>query len=114
MYLQGTRCIMSGKGLVKASITELERAVRSRESKMNFKKGSFQNKMYYKSLSFVIGIQVSLKIYLDSRTQKKTCREDNKRNSLEVRCAKQIEITFDKIVRNFVSYVTPVNKKLKN
>ena len=51
---------MSSKGLVKASITELERAVRSRESKMNFKKGTFQNKMYYKSLSFVIGIQVSL------------------------------------------------------
>ena len=46
MYLQGTRCMMSSKGLVKASITELEKAVRSRESKMNFKKGTFQNKMY--------------------------------------------------------------------
>ena len=104
---------MSSKGVVIASITELERAVGSRESKKNFEKGFFQNKMYYKGLSFVIGIQVSLKVYLDSRTQKKTCREDNKRNSLEVRCANQIEITFDKIVRNSVSYVTPVNKELK-
>ena len=53
--------MMSSKGLVKASITELERMVRSREPKMIFKKGTFQNKMYYKSLSFVIGNQVSLK-----------------------------------------------------
>ena len=104
---------MSSKGVVIASITELERAIGSRESNKNCKNGTFRNKMYYKSLSFVIGIQVSLKFYLVSRTQKKTCREDNKRTSLEVRCANQIEITFDKIVRNFVSYVTPVNKELK-
>ena len=50
---------------------------------------------------------------MDSQTQKKTSREDKKRNSLEVRCADQIKITFDKIVWKFVSYVTPVNKKLK-
>ena len=87
---------MSSKGVVIASITELERAVGSRESKKNFEKGFFQNKMYYKGLSFVIGIQVSLKVYLDSRTQKKTCREDKKRNSLEVRCANQIETTLTK------------------
>ena len=104
---------MSSKGVVIASITELERAVGSREAKKYFEKGIFQNKMYYKSLSFLIGIQVSLKFYLDSRTQKKTCREDKKRNSLEVRCANQIEITFDKKVWKFVSYVTPVNKELK-
>ena len=52
---------MSSKGLVKASITELEKAVRSRESKKNFKKGTSQNKKYYKSLSFLIGSQVRLK-----------------------------------------------------
>ena len=52
---------MSSKGLVKASITALERSFRSRESKMIFKKGTFQNKMYFKSLSFVIENQVSLK-----------------------------------------------------
>ena len=50
---------------------------------------------------------------MDSRTQNKTCTEDKKRNSLEVRYANQIEIFFDKIVWNIVSYVTPVNKKLK-
>ena len=32
---------MSGKGLVKASITELERAVGSRESKKNFRERNF-------------------------------------------------------------------------
>ena len=105
---------MSSKGVVIASITELERAVGSRESRKNFEKGILQHKMYYKSSSFVIGIQVSLKFYLDSRTQRKTCREDNKRSSLEVRCANQKEITFDKVVRNYVSYVTPVSKKLKH
>ena len=51
---------MSSKGVVIASITELEGAVGSRESKKNFEKGIFQNKMYYKSLSFLIGNQVSL------------------------------------------------------
>ena len=52
---------MSSKGVVIASITELERAVGSRESKKNFEKGIFQNKMYYKSLSFLNGNQVRLK-----------------------------------------------------
>ena len=51
---------MSSKGVVIASITELERAVGSRESKKNFEKGIFQNKMYYKSLSFLNGNQVRL------------------------------------------------------
>ena len=52
---------MSSKGVVIASITELERTVGSRESKKNFEKGIFQNKTYYKSLSFLIGNQVKLK-----------------------------------------------------
>ena len=52
---------MSGKGLVNASITKLEKAIGSRESKKNFKKGTFQNIMYYKSLTFLIGNQVRLK-----------------------------------------------------
>ena len=51
---------MSSKGVVIASITELERAVGSRESKKNFEKGIFQDKMYYKSLSFLNGNQVRL------------------------------------------------------
>ena len=52
---------MSSKGVVIASITELERAVGSRESKKNFEKGIFQNNMYYKSLSFLNGNQVRFK-----------------------------------------------------
>ena len=52
---------MSRKGLVNAPITKLERAVGSRESKKNFKKGTFQNNMYYKSLTFLIRNQVRLK-----------------------------------------------------
>ena len=52
---------MLSKGVVIASITELERAVGSRESKKNFEKGIFQKKMYYKSLSFLNGNQVRLK-----------------------------------------------------
>ena len=53
--------MISRKGPVNASITKLERAVGSRGSKKNFKKGTFQNKKYYKSLSFLIGSQVRLK-----------------------------------------------------
>ena len=52
---------MSSKGVVIASITELERAVGSRESKKNLEKGIFQYKMYYESASFLIGDQVRLK-----------------------------------------------------
>ena len=52
---------MSSKGLVNASIINFERAIGSRESKKNFEKGIFQNKMYYKCLSFLIGNQVRLK-----------------------------------------------------
>ena len=43
---------MSSKGVVFASITELERAVGSRESKKNFEKGILQNKIYYKVCRF--------------------------------------------------------------
>ena len=43
---------MSRKGLVNASITKLERAIGSRESKKNFNKGAFQNNMYYNFYRF--------------------------------------------------------------
>ena len=43
---------MSGKGLVNASITKHQRAIGSRESKKKFKKGTFQNKIYYNFYRF--------------------------------------------------------------
>ena len=52
---------MPSKGLVNASITKLERSIGSRESEKKFKKGTFQNIMYYNGLTFLNGNQVRLK-----------------------------------------------------
>ena len=52
---------MSSKGLVNASIINFERAIGSRESNKNCKNGTFRNKMYYESLSLLIGNPVRLK-----------------------------------------------------
>ena len=63
--------MISRKGLVNASITKLERAVGSRESKKNFKKGTFQKNMYYKNLPFLIGNQVWLNYVWIHETRRK-------------------------------------------